>query len=132
MKDAIIDHDQKLKKLLDRCRSQQIKLNSGKVLLKKTSMPYIGHILTSDGIQADQAKIQAILNMQPPNDVAGVRRILGTMNYLGKFLPHLSEVSEPLRQLTKKEQPFGWDNTHDQAFAAIKHLSCNTTSPLAH
>ena len=105
----LLDHDQKLKKLLDWCRSQQIKLNSEKVLLKKTSMPYIGHILTSDGIQADPAKIQAILNMQPLNDVAGVRRILGTVNYLAKFIPHLSEVSEPLRQLTKKEQPFGWE-----------------------
>ena len=122
MEDAIIDHDQKLKKLLDRCRSQQIKLNSDKVLLTKTSMPYIGHILTSNGIQADPGKIQAILNMQPPQDVAGVRRILGTVNYLAKFLPHLSEVSEPLRQLTKKEKPFHWDSTHNQAFGAIKHL----------
>jgi hypothetical protein len=71
------------------------------------------------------SQIQAILNMQPPNDVAGVRRILGTVNYrytVAKFLPHLSEVSEPLRQFTKKEQPFGWDSTHDQAFVAIKHL----------
>ena len=85
-------------------------------------MPCIGHILTSDGIQADPAKIQAILNMQPPNYVAGVRRILGTGKYLAKFLPHLSEASEPLGQLTKKEQPFGWDSTHDQAFASIKHL----------
>jgi hypothetical protein len=50
--------------------------------------------------------------MQPPNDVAGVRRISGNVNYLAKFLPHLSEVSEPLR----------WDCTHDQAFPTIKHL----------
>ncbi|CAB3996545.1 Hypothetical predicted protein, partial [Paramuricea clavata] len=50
--------------------------------------------------------------MRPPNDVAGVRRILVTVNNLAKFLPHLSEVSEPLR----------WDCTHDQAFATIKHL----------
>ena len=40
--------------------------------------------------------------MKQPSDVAGVRRILGTVNYLAKFLPHLSQVSKPLRQLTKQ------------------------------
>ena len=85
-------------------------------------MPYIGHILTSDGVQADPSKIQAILSMNPPTDVAGVRRILGTVNYLAKFLPRLSQISEPLRQLTKKENPFIWDNTHDEAFTTIKSL----------
>ncbi len=119
---AITDHDRKLEMLLDRCRSRHIKLNSEKIVLKKTSMPYIGHILTSDGVQADPSKIQAILSMNPPTDVAGVRRILGTVNYLAKFLPRLSQISEPLPQLTKKENPFIWDNTHDEAFTTIKNL----------
>ncbi len=122
IEDAITDHDRKLEMLLDRCRSRHIKLNSEKIVLKKTSMPYIGHILTSDGVQADPSKIQAILSMNPPTDVAGVRRILGTVNYLAKFLPRLSQISEPLRQLTKKENPFIWDNTHDEAFTTIKNL----------
>ena len=51
-------------------------------------MPYIGHILTSEGVQADTGKVMAILEMTKPTDVAGVRRILGTVNYLAKFFPH--------------------------------------------
>ena len=69
-------------------------------------MPYIGHILTSEGVQADPGKVQAILKMTKPTDVAGIRRILGTVNYLAKFLPHLSQISEPLRELTRNGQPF--------------------------
>ena len=122
MQEAVADHDRKLKELFDRCRAKHIKLNPNKIELKKTSMPYIGHILTSDGVQADPAKVQAILEMKQPTDVAGVRRILGTVNYLAKFLPHLSQVSEPLRQLTKKNQPFDWDKSHDAAFTQIKKL----------
>ena len=106
MQEAVADHDRKLKELFDRCRAKHIKLNPNKIELKKTSMPYIGHILTSDCVQADPAKVQAILEMKQPTDVAGVRRILGTVNYLAKFLPHLSQVSEPLQQLTKKESAF--------------------------
>ena len=62
-------------------------------------MLYIGHILTSKGVKADPAKINVILEMQPPTNVAGVRRVVGTVNYLAKFLPHLSEVSDPLCQV---------------------------------
>lgn len=122
MEDAIQDHDKKLKKLFECCRAKQIKLNRDKIELKKTSMPYIGHILTSNGVKADPSKIKAILQMKQPEDVAGVRRVLGMVNYLAKFLPRLSQVSEPLRQLTKKEQPFVWNTTHDQAFIELKKL----------
>ena len=97
MTEAVTDHDQKLKRLLDWCRCKQIKLNSDKIELKAASMPYIGHILTSEGVKADQSKINAILEMQPLTDVAGVRQVVGKVNYLAKYLPHLSEVSESLR-----------------------------------
>ena len=128
LEEATADHDLKIKRLFERCRAKQIKLNSSKIEFKKTSMPYIGHILTPDGVKADPAKVKAILEMKQPSDVAGVRRILGTVNYLAKFLPHLSQVSEPLRQLTKKDHPFVWNEATDTAFSEIKKLI--TTPPV--
>lgn len=95
--DVVKDHDIKLEVFLRRCRERGIKLNEAKISLKKTSMPYIGHLLTAD---ADPSKVEAIANLAKPTDVPGVRRILGMTNYLAKFLPKLSDVSEPLWQLT--------------------------------
>ena len=112
LEEAKADHDAKIKRLFERCRAKQIKLNSSKTEFKKTSMPYIGHILTPDGVKADPAKVKPIVEMKQPSDVAGVRRILGTVNCLAKFLPHLSQVSEPLRQLTK-DHPFVWNEATD-------------------
>ena len=128
LEEATADHDLKIKRLFERCRAKQIKLNSSKKEFKKTSMPYIGHILTPEGVKADPAKVKAILEMKQPSDVAGVRRILGTVNYLAKFLTHLSQVSEPLRQLTKKDHPFVWNEATDTAFSEIKKLV--TTPPV--
>ena len=91
-------------------------------------MPYIGHLLTSEGVRADPSKVEAILQMTKPEDVQGVRRILGMTNYLAKFLPKLSDVSESLRQLTRKEREFHWSGVHDRAFDNIKALV--STSPL--
>ena len=122
MKDAIADHDDKIGKLLRRCQERNIKLNKQKVVFKETEVPYIGHLLTSEGVKADPSKVEAVLNMERPTDVTGVQRIMGTVGHLAKFLPRLSEVSEPLRQLTKKETEFTWDEVHDRAFSRIKEM----------
>ena len=112
--EAIADHDAKMKQLLDRCRERGVKLNG----TKQTSVPYIGHVLTSAGVKPDPAKIE----VERPTNVEGVCRIMGTINYFAKFLPQLSDVSEPLRQLTKKDVVFVWDQVHDQAFTKLKEL----------
>lgn len=54
--------------------------------------------------------------------MTSVLRIMGTVGYLAKFLPRLSEVSQPLRQLTKKGTEFLWDEIHDRAFSRIKEM----------
>ena len=86
MKDAIADHDDKIGKLLRRCQERNIKLNKQKVVLKQTEVPYIGHLLTSEGVKADPSKVEAVLNMERPTDVTGVQRIMDTVGYLAKFL----------------------------------------------
>ena len=60
--------------------------------------------------------------MERPTDVAGVQRIMGTVGYLAKVLPRLSEVSQPLRQLTKKGTEFLWVEIHDRAFNRGKEM----------
>jgi hypothetical protein len=44
-------------------------------------MPYIGHLLTAQGVRADLSKVEAMLQMTKPQDEQGVRRILGMTNY---------------------------------------------------
>ena len=51
---------------------------------------YLGHKLTGEGVKPDQSKVDAILNMPAPNDKQGVQRLLGMVNYLTKFIPHLT------------------------------------------
>ena len=83
--EAVKDHDTKLDALLSRCRERKIMLNEEKIDLKKESMPYVGHLLTSEGVRADPSKAEPILQMTKLEDVQGVRRILGMTNYLAKF-----------------------------------------------
>lgn len=77
-------------------------------------MPYIGHLLTSEGLKVDPEKVQAINEMPRPTDVKGVQRILGMVNYLSRFCRHLSDHCEVLRQLT--HSLWDWSEVHEQAF----------------
>ena len=122
MQDAIENHNHNLTKLLDRCRLKNLKLNRKKVQLCKTEVPYIGHLLTADGVKPDPSKIAAIINMPRPTNVKETQRFLGFINYLAKFLPHLSEVCEPLRRLCEKNNLFCWESQQEQAFTKAKQL----------
>ena len=64
-----------------------------------TELPYIGHILTSEGVKPDPKKVCAIKDMEASRNAEEVRRFLGHVNYMAKFMPNLSAESEPLRRL---------------------------------
>ena len=100
VEEATASHDVAFKALLDTCRERGLKLNKRELRFKLSKVAYMGHILGSEGLQADPEKIQAIQNMPRPTDVHGVHRLIGVVTYLSKFLPQLSTVREPLRRLT--------------------------------
>ena len=60
----------------------------------------LGHVITCDGLKASKKNTDVISMMSDPIDNEIVRRVLGTENYLSKFLAHLDTVVEPLRRLT--------------------------------
>lgn len=60
--------------------------------------------------------------MGTPTDIKSQQRLLGFMNYLAKFMPHLPDVCEPLRSLTDKDIEWTWLPQHDIAVESIKQL----------
>ena len=121
MEEATVDHDIKLRKLLQRC-DRGMWLNAGKLNLRQTSISFLGHMIISDGLLPDPEKVEAIKEMPCPTDVKGVQRLGGFVNYLAKFLPHISDVMAPIRNLVKANVPWTWSQIHEEAFGKIKKL----------
>ena len=92
------DHDRNLKAFLQRCREKGIKLNKKKLKFTCTEFPYLGHLVTKGGLGSDPIKIKAVQEIPKPDNIKAV-------NYLDKFMPKLSEVMEPIKNLTSKEKP---------------------------
>lgn len=74
------------------------------------------YVFTSDG----PSKTTAINEMQVPTDVISLQRFLGMVNYLGKLIPYLSDISASLRELTHKDTAWSWYAQHQTAFEILK------------
>ena len=97
------EHDTNLHAFLKRCEERNVVLNFDKLQLRRDNVPFIGYVATAEGLKAAPEKVNAILHMPQPTDTASVRRFLGMVQYLDKFLPKLSDMTQPLRVLTKKQ-----------------------------
>ena len=124
--EATIDHHQKMQKLLQRCTELGIRLNKSKSAFCKKEVEFLGHLIMSDGLKPDPAKLSAILKMQQPTSILEIQRLNGTVNYLARFLPQLSMVMQPLMKLSHKDQPWIWGSDQERAFCEVKQLVTQT------
>ena len=120
---ARIDHDRKLIAVLEKFEQHHVKLNVNKMRFLVRRATFMGHVITTDVLQPNPATVQALVTMPTPNDKQAVRRFLGAINYLSKFCPQLSSVTQPLRGLTKEDTPLLWSPKHQHAFDEAKALA---------
>ena len=125
--EAVKDHDENLIALLQRCREKGVKLNRGKLQLRLKEVAYMGHVLSADGLQPDPEKVKAIREMPAPTEKQSIQRLLGMTNYIQKFAPRLSEITTPLRELTKNDNEFQWDEqVHGAVLEETKKILSTT------
>ena len=71
MRRPLVDHDKNLKSLLQRARDVNLKFNKDQLQLRLSSVPYMGHLITSEGLKPDPQKAPAIQFMQKKNERSG-------------------------------------------------------------
>ena len=116
------DHDSNLDGFMRRCQQKGIKLNAEKLEYKCKEVPFHGHLLTTEGLKPDPEKVRAIVEMPRPKDRGDILRLNGMVNYLSRFLPHLSDVMKPLRDLTHKDAAWCWDDLQEKVWNDVKTL----------
>ena len=90
------EHDERLRKIFLKIRESGLKLNKTKCQIRKQSIVFLGHIISSEGIKIDPSRTEAITKMPLPRSVNELQRFLGLVNYQGKFIPNLADHTTPL------------------------------------
>lgn len=86
-------------------------------------MPYLGFLLTKDGVKIDPAKIEAIRSLKPPTDVAGLQHVLGLFQHYARFYPQFAGLAVPLTDLLQKGRTwYYWSSSCHSAFEGIKQV----------
>ena len=111
-----------LQAALERSSTKNLKLNPDKLEVGATEVQYFGHIISSEGLKPDPAKVKAVQDMSPPINEKELQNMLGMINYLAKFAPQLSETRRPTRDLLKENVEFIWDHKQDEALKKAKEL----------
>ncbi|RXN36190.1 Transposon Ty3-G Gag-Pol poly [Labeo rohita] len=115
-------HDRRLQRVLKTLSDAGLKLNEDKCLLRQTQLRFLGHVIDSHGVRPDKEKVAAIMNVLPPQNVTEVKRILGMVHYLGRYIPGLAEITRPLNDLLKAGTAWTWSHAQEQALIRIKQL----------
>jgi hypothetical protein len=69
-------------------------------------VPFLGHVVSLEGIAVDPSKVKEVLDWKPPTTVSEVRSFLGLTSYYRRFIPNFSKITKPVIELLKKENRY--------------------------
>jgi hypothetical protein len=115
------EHKQHLSNVLQQCRAFNIKLKASKCKFGRSSVTYLGHIVSTDGIRKDPTKVEAIVNYPQPKTPRSLRRFLGMFNYMRKFVNMAADITQPLSNLLKgNPKNIDWSDEANESFLKAK------------
>src|SRR5947209_20480794 len=105
---------------MQRLQEHGLCLKASKCVFTQPEVEFLGLVVSSTGTQMDPAKIAAITEWEPPTRLKGVCSFLGLANFYRRFIPGFATIIKPLTVLTKKDQPFVWDESQQTTFDFLK------------
>ncbi|GJU69096.1 putative reverse transcriptase domain-containing protein [Tanacetum coccineum] len=85
---------------------------------------FLGHLINSQGLHVDPAKIEAVKNWTSPTTPTEIRQFLGLAGYYRRFIKDFSKIAKSLTELTQKNKKYIWGEDQELAFQLLKQKLC--------
>ena len=125
---TVAEHNTNLTAVLDRLRTNNVRLNREKCKISRKTVTFYGHVFGAHGLRADPAKTSSITEAARPANASDVRSLLGMAQYVARFIPKFATIVSPLRELTKQDVNWCWDQRCETAYQALKDALTNTST----
>ncbi|KAD2805410.1 hypothetical protein E3N88_38787 [Mikania micrantha] len=119
------EHEQHLRTILELLKEEKLYAKFSKCEFWLKEVQFLGHVVNSEGIHVDPAKIEAIKDWDTPKTPTEIRSFLGLAGYYRRFISNFSKIALPLTKLTQKSEPFIWEQKQEEAFQTLKQKLCD-------
>ena len=127
-KGSLTEHKSYVMKCLQRLEDENLRINLANCQFGKLETDWLGYHISQSGFLPLESKTAAILTLEAPKTLKKLRSFLGSVQYIGKFIPNLAQKSHPLRPLLKKSSKILWTTEHENCFIEIKNRTANATT----
>ena len=110
------EHEQHLRIVLQILREKQLFEKFSKFDFWLKEVPFLGHIVSTEGIRVDPTRIEVVMSWKPPRNVIKVRIFLGLVGYYRRFVKGFSVIASSLTKLLRKGVKFEWDDKCQSSF----------------
>ncbi|GJY01865.1 putative reverse transcriptase domain-containing protein, partial [Tanacetum coccineum] len=86
---------------------------------------FFGHVIDSEGIHIDPAKIESIMDWASPKTLTEIHQFLCLPGYYRRFIKGFSKIAKPMTKLTQKNMKFDWTKEAEAAFQLLKQKLCS-------
>ena len=117
---SLDEHMDHLRVVFNALRDARLFGNLEKCIFCTDRVSFLGYVVTPQGIEVDETKIEAIKSWPVPQTITQVRSFLGLAGFYRRFVKDFSTIAAPLHELTKKGVAFHWGKAHDESFDALK------------
>ncbi|GJT08649.1 putative reverse transcriptase domain-containing protein [Tanacetum coccineum] len=121
----IKEHERHLKLILNLLKKEELYAKFSKYEFWLSKVQFLSHVIESEGIHIDPAKIEAIKDWASPKTPTKIRQFLGLAGYYRRFIEGFSKISRPMMKLTQKSMKFEWGEKAEAAFQLLKQKLCS-------
>ena len=121
------EHIERLREVFQRFKDANLKINPLICEFFRQHVPFLGHIVSRDGIEANPAKTSAVRQYPVPKSVTEVKSFLELCCYYRRYVGDFAAIARPLHQLTEKLKEFHWNPEAHKAFEQPR--DCLTSTP---
>jgi len=123
-KGSFDDHMQQLRLCFSRIQQAGLKINAKKCSFGLKEIPYLGYVITREGIKPDSKKIQGIMDIERPKTTTDVKSLIGMVQYYRDMWKSRSHILAPLTEASAgpKGSKIKWTDELEQAFNNLKEM----------
>ncbi|GKB84158.1 putative reverse transcriptase domain-containing protein [Tanacetum coccineum] len=110
------EHEEHLKAILELLKKEELYAKFSKCEFWISKVQFLGHVIDSQGIHVDTAKIESIKDWASPKTSTEIHQFLGLAGYYQRFIEGFSKITKPMTKLTQKKVAFEWGDKQEATF----------------